>query len=424
MLIFLGLTWKTSQEDKTNRQDKYLEGLVIGKYEGYSYLMSESNIIYKLNQDLELGNFVRLIYAGEVDYLKKEQNINIKNIEFLDKEFVLDTIFNNYLESAREVVKNMSLEEKIGQIFMVHHSSSSLEDVKDLNLGGFVFFGADFKDKTKKEVKEMFKELQDRSKIPLYIAVDEEGGSVVRISSNTNLVDKRFLSPQELYKIGGFEKIREDNIYKNSVLEDLGININLAPVVDMSSDKDSYIYKRTIGLDKEKTANFAQVIIESSKESKISNTLKHYPGYSNNLDTHKSDSSDLRTVDDLLSNDLVPFKAGVDAGAESVMVSHNILSSIDDMPTSLSFVLHNILRENLSFRGIVITDALNMGALKEVNDIAIKAVLSGNDILVTKNYRSDINSIKEAISNKNVSEKLIDILALKNIMWKMSKGLM
>ena len=267
--------------------------------------------------------------------------------------------------------------------------------------------------------------LQENSKIPLLTAVDEEGGTVVRISSNPELASSKFLSPRELYTTGGFELIEEDTLNKSKLLNSLGLNLNLAPVVDVSTNPDDYMYKRSIGENTEITSEYAKVVIEASKGTKVSYTLKHFPGYGNNEDTHTASATDNRSYDDILNNDLPPFESGIEAGAEAILVSHNIVNSIDpDNPASLSASVHNLLRNKLDFTGIVITDDLSMGATSSINNNALKAIIAGNDLIITTDYKNSIESIKNAIENGDLSEEIIDRLAFRVIAWKYYKGLM
>ncbi len=272
--------------DKTESTN--IEGLIIYQDENTTYLCDKDQIIYEFsNQEINsnINDYVKISYEGQLDKNNSKQNITIKNVEKLDKEFTLESI-NNNTKKAKEIVNKMSLEEIVGELYMVHHTSKSLGDIEKYHLGGLVLFGEAFKNKTKDEVINMINNLQQKASIPLLLGVDEEGGTVVRISSNKNLRSSAFLSPRTLYKEGGFALIKEDNIEKNNLLKSLGININLAPVLDISNDKNDYIYNRSIGLSPKLTGNFAITIIESSKESGIVNVLKHYPGYSKNKDTH------------------------------------------------------------------------------------------------------------------------------------------
>ena len=403
--------------------NKYIEGLVIYKENDEALVVDNNQVIYRLKGlETDVDNYVKISYDGELNKNAEVQDITIKNVENVNNEFKLNSGFNNY-ERAKEIVDNMSLEESLGQIYMVHHSTDSLEDVGTYHLGGFIFFGSDFRNKTKEAVLNMIDKLNDNSKMPLLLAVDEEGGIVTRISSNPNLASERFKSPRELYKEGGFDLIRDDTIKKNVILEGLHLNINLAPVLDISNDSKDYIYSRSIGLSPELTGVFAQTVIDASKNSKISYVMKHYPGYGKNSDTHKSRSLDTRSMEEIES-DLIPFSKGIQSGGEAIMISHNIVEALDsDNPASISISNHNYLRNTLGFRGMVITDALNMGATEGIENMGIKSLVSGNDILVTKNYKEDINNILEGVSKGQVSSKYIRALAIKVIEWKISKGL-
>lgn len=403
--------------------NKYIEGLVIYKENDKALVVDNNQVIYRLKGlETDVDNYVKISYDGELNKNAEVQDITIKNVENVNNEFKLNSGFNNY-ERAKEIVDNMSLEESLGQIYMVHHSTDSLEDVGTYHLGGFIFFGSDFRNKTKEDVLNMIDKLNDNSKIPLLLAVDEEGGIVTRISSNPNLASERFKSPRELYKEGGFDLIRDDTIKKNVILEGLHLNINLAPVLDISNDSKDYIYSRSIGLSPELTGVFAQTVIDASKDSKISYVMKHYPGYGKNSDTHKSRSLDTRSMEEIES-DLIPFSKGIQSGGEAIMISHNIVETLDsNNPASISINNHNYLRNTLGFRGMVITDALNMGATEGIENMGIKSLVSGNDILVTKNYKEDIKNILEGVSKGQVSSKYIRALAIKGIEWKISKGL-
>ena len=259
----------------------------------------------------------------------------------------------------------------------------------------------------------------------LLIAADEEGGTVVRISSNPNLVSQKFKSPSELYGLGGFDRIREDTIEKSNILSNLGVNLNLAPVVDVSTNSRDFMYQRALGQNAELTAEYAKTVIEASKGYNVSYTLKHFPGYGNNADTHTGAAIDSRTYENIMNNDIVPFKNGIESGAEAVLVSHNIVTSIDgDNAASISESVHKLLREDLKFSGIIITDDLYMGAVSNDPDVAAKAVIAENDMLIVTDYEKAINNIKSAIEEERITEEQIDTVVRRIIAWKYYKKLM
>lgn len=335
-------------------------------------------------------------------------------------------IFEDYYDIAKQKLSELTLDEKIGQVLLVRlPDKDSVSELKEYKFGGYLLFAKDFENKTEDQVKNEINELQENSNLPLLIAVDEEGGTVVRVSSNPKLVSEKFLSPSELYKEGGFEKIKEDTINKSNVLINLGINLNLAPVVDVSTNPSDYMYKRALGKDANLTSEYAKTVIEASKNSGVSYTLKHFPGYGNNADTHVGSSVDNRTYEDILSKDLLPFKSGIEVGAEAVLISHNTVTSIDsENPASLSSKIHKILREDLKFSGVIITDDLSMGAVLNDSNANVKAIQAGNDLLIVTDYKQAITDIKNGIENGNISEEDINNMALKVIAWKYYKNLL
>lgn len=401
-------------------------------------IQDKNNIIYTFNKDkidISSGMGIVLEYSGLLDKNRSVQNIEIisyetnsvsKDEDGIPNDFQDNGMFSAYYKLAYDKLNELTLDEKIGQILLVRYpNTSAKENLKKYKFGGFLFFEKDFKNKTKEEVISMIEELQDNSKIPLLTAVDEEGGKVVRVSSNSNLVNSKFKSSQELYNEGGFDLIKKDTKNKSKILNNLGLNLNLAPVVDVSTNPNDYIYSRTLGENTSLTSEYAKVVIEASKDLGVSYTLKHFPGYGNNIDTHTSSSMDIRSYEDILNNDLPPFEVGIKAGAEAVLVSHNIVNSIDpDNPASLSSSVHNLLRNKLGFTGVVITDDLGMSALDNIDNATIKAILSGNDLIITTDYKKSINEIKNALNLGLISENQINKLAFRVLAWKYYKGLM
>ena len=334
-------------------------------------------------------------------------------------------LFGSYYDEAQKLLDDMTLDEKIAQVLLVRYLDDGKEVLEKYQFGGYLFFEKDFKNKTEDEVKNMIEQLQQVSKIPILTAVDEEGGIVNRISTNPNLVESPFKSSQQLYQEGGLELIKEDTITKSNILSNLGINLNLAPVVDVSTNPSDYMYERSIGQNTQITADYAKTVIEASKNTKVSYTLKHFPGYGNNTDTHTGESVDNRTIENIKENDLPPFISGIEAKAEAVLISHNIVSSIDDSnPASLSKKVHELLTEELNFSGIIMTDAIDMGAITNIENVSSKALKAGNHLIITTNYLESINDIKNAINNNEISIEELDKVVIKILAWKYYKGLL
>lgn len=371
--------------------------------------------------------------AKKIETSKEQRNSIIQDLENIENND--NSIFRDYKEKANKKLQTLSLDEKIAQLFIVGTSlNSDFENLKKYQFGGYLFFRDFFNNKTEEQLKKEISGFQSYSRIPLLIAVDEEGGSVVRVSHNKNLIKQPFKSPSELYKIGGSQEIRKDTINKSTFLSNLGINLNFAPVVDITTNPNDYMYKRALQQEKDLTAMYARTVISASKDCNVSYTLKHFPGYGNNKNTHTETSVDTRTYEDIYYNDLEPFRAGIKEGAEIIMVSHNTVTSIDNKPASISTKIHELLRNELGFTGIIITDDIKMDAIQNeytIQNAIIEAILAGNDMIIVtidKNtkitYKDIIETVKTAIEEGKISSKLIDKLALNVLSWKYYKGLL
>lgn len=389
--------------------------------------MKKKTIIVILQLIIILGLcYIYFFPDKNLSVVKESSKVKEINKKKVSNKSLDNGLFKDYYEKAYQKLEKMSLDEKIGQILLVRYPDNNQKEiVKKYQFGGYLFFGKDFKDKTKDEVIKMIDDSNSVSKIPLLTAVDEEGGIVVRVSSNKNLRSEIFLSSSELYKNGGFDRIKADTIEKSNLLKSLGINLNLAPVVDVSVDPNDYMYKRSLQEDAETTAKFSSLVIETSKNTGVSYTLKHFPGYGNNIDTHNGSSIDSRTRKEIESNDILPFKSGIKSGAEAILFSHNVVTSMDkDNPASLSKTLHDYVRNDLNFTGVVITDDLDMGALKDIENKNVQALLAGNDLLISTDYVESIEKIKQAVDNKLLDEKTLDEHVLRVLAWKYYKGLL
>ena len=347
------------------------------------------------------------------------------------EEFRDNGIFSAYYDDAYKYVLSMSTDEKIGQmIWSGRPSQESIELAKYHYLGGYVLFGNDFAGRTKEALTEELSQVVYSHRIPLAIAVDEEGGTVTRISDKKELSDHAFESPRDLYKRGGMAYIQSDANEKASLLKQLHIDVNLAPVCDIATNAGDFMYQRSLGEDAATTGEFVRVVTEISQSTGVSVTLKHFPGYGGNTDTHTGLSVDNRTREEFRRNDFIPFQSGIQAGAHFVMVSHNTITAVDaDMPASLSASVHQILRKELGFTGLIITDDLAMGAISKITkeqDPAVTAILAGNDIAVVgpSMVSSSFQALKNAYSTGVLSDEILNHAAMRIIAWKMMKGIM
>lgn len=436
--LIINIVIKNGDERVVKESFSEIKATVLSVDKSNIILVDEDKNTYTLSSfanDLKPGDLLAIKYTGVIDESKDIQTIEIVEYSQIEDEkdengvpvsWKDNGIFSDYYVLANNKLKTLSLDEKIGQVLLARYPDiNAVEDLKKYNLGGYIFFGKDFANKTESQVKNMINDVQNNAKIPLLTAVDEEGGTVVRVSSNSNLVSEKFKSPQEIYNSGGFEAIKNDTINKSNILYNLGLNLNLAPVVDVSTDPNDYMYDRTIGQNTDVTSTYAKTVIEASKKTNVSYTLKHFPGYGNNVDTHTSASTDDRAYNDILKNDIPPFEAGIKAGAESVLISHNVIKNIDpNNPASISPSVNRLLTNDLGFTGVVITDDLDMAALDSIDNKNVKSLIAGNNLIITSDYAESFNEIKTAIENGTINQNILDKAAFKVLAWKYYKGLM
>lgn len=335
-------------------------------------------------------------------------------------------LFSEYYERAAEILDRMTLDEKIGQLLFARVPETNTKSmVNKYHLGGLILFGRDVDGQSLASIKTKVDSWQRDLNTKLFIGIDEEGGLVSRLSY-AGLAD--FASPQELYSRGGMDAILADTATKISVLDGIGVNVNFAPVADVCEDKNSFIFARTFGQDAVATADYIKNVTEKYHGSNISATLKHFPGYGCNVDTHSLISVDTRSLTSFKENDFLPFEAGINAGVDFVMVSHNIIQGVDSAaPASLSHDVHKILTDDLGFSGIVITDDLSMDAIAEYYhgeySAEVQAVLAGNNMLIVTDYVAAFNNIKSAVENGIIKESYLDYQLMPVIGLKVKKGL-
>lgn len=413
-----------------NNNNNVLQGeIVLMNDESFS-LMTNNDVIYQFptinNVNFKLGDYLEITYTSNLSLFHELQNIEILNTKKITSlNFNKNDLFYAYYEKANKLIESMSLKEKIGQFLLARvPAKNKITTINEYAIGGYLFFGRDIKGKTKDDLINEINSYQENTKISLLTAIDEEGGIVSRLSTNPNILPTPFLSSQELYKTNGFTSIKEDTVQKSQILKELGFNVNLAPVIDVTTNKKAYMYKRSFGQNAMLTSLYAQTVIENTAKD-VSFILKHFPGYGDNVDTHQGVAIDNRSYNSFVQNDFKPFQKAIETGAPGILVSHNIIKAIDpNNPASLSRNIHNILRNELNFTGVIITDDLDMKAIQNyVSSPYVEAILSGNNILIVTDINKAYNDINEAINKNIISEQLLDRLLVKTLAWKYDKGL-
>lgn len=333
------------------------------------------------------------------------------------KEEMLDEIIN----AAIEV---MPIEDKVAGLFIVTPESitgvktakqageGTKEAMNKWAVGGLIYFAENLE--TKEQIAEMISNTSLYSKYPLFIGIDEEGGTASRVADagfaeNVGSAESigETADPTQAYAAG--ESIA-------GYLKELGFNLNFAPVADINNIEDSYIGDRSYGSDSSVVASMATAMVQGLEENGVSACLKHFPGIGSSVeDTHVGMSDTDRSAEQLRGEEFVVFKTGIDAGVDFVMVSHLSVPALtgDNTPSSLSkAVVTDVLREELGFKGIIITDAMKMGAITEyyeADEAAILALKAGCDmILMPDDFEKAYNGVLEAVQNGTISEARID----------------
>ena len=331
--------------------------------------------------------------------------------------------------AAERYVNNLPLESQVAQMFFARCPETDAASLAgQYDIGGYILFGRDFEGQTPASVTSTIQSYQDAAATPMLIGVDEEGGTVVRISANPNFRAVKFHSPQALYNEGGFDLITSDTKEKDELLASIGVNVNFAPVCDVSTNPNDFINARAFGKDASQTSEYVRTVVKQMLADGTGMVLKHFPGYGNNVDTHTGIAIDERSIDSFRSSDFLPFQAGIDAGAQSVLVSHNVVNCMDsELPASLSPAVHEILRDELGFDGVIMTDDLIMEAITDYTggeSAAVLAVQAGNDMLVSSDFVTQYNAVLTAVKDGTISEERIRESAVRVIRWKMDLGLM
>ena len=332
-------------------------------------------------------------------------------------------------ERTAALLAQMTPEEKAGQVVLGRFpESSEVEQAQTYHLGGYTLFAEDFKDVTPEQAAERSARLQQAMPLGMLLAADEEGGSIVRLSKFPQYRAEPFPAPQAVLESGGLAGVAADAAEKAALLKSAGLNMNLAPVCDLPRSADDYIAPRAFGTDEPQVSAAVGAAAASYAENGLICTLKHFPGYGDNADTHTGLAVDSRSLQELESSDLLPFAAGIEAGCGAVLVSHNIVQALDgDSPASLSPAVHQYLRETMGFDGVVMTDDLVMEAITDrygTGEAAVLAVQAGNDLLCSTDYAEQYNAVLSAVLDGRIDFDALNASVMRVLKWKQNLGLL
>lgn len=331
-----------------------------------------------------------------------------------------------------ELMEDMTLEEKIGQLLVIGMEGKTYGDeldhlIRQYHVGGIILLG-----KNISYPAGMLKLLNESKKanaaykIPLFISVDEEGGRVSRLPSSM----KKLPAAEFFGRTGDETLAYETGAYLADLLHAFGYNMNYAPVLDVHSNpKNPVIGDRAFSSNPDVVAELGMAVMKGMTDNGIISVVKHFPGHGDtHVDSHLSLPVIEKTIEELRKTELVPFKRAIEENADVIMVAHIMFSELDSVyPSSLSAkVITDLLREEMHFEGVVITDDMTMGAIVNdytVPEAAVQSFIAGSDLLlIAGDYENQVgtfNALKEAVQAGIISEERIDesvkrILSLKD----------
>lgn len=392
-----------------------LVGIIVAAAFGIKYVVSEiedKKHAEELQQQLE-----------ELSEMEVEAPVIEAPVEEAEPEEPLEE--KSYLDEIVDAcIAEMPLEDKVAGLFVItpevltgttkaiKAGDTTKEKLGEYAVGGLIYDADNMQ--SKDQLTEMLANTKKYSKYPIFLGVDEEGGEVSRVAQS-GLADN-VGDAAEIGASGDAQKAKDAGAAVGTYLAGYGFNLNFAPVADVNVIEGSIVGDRAYGSDPALVGTMVAANVEGMQGAGVSACLKHFPGIgSTSEDTHAGMAGSERTVDEFNQAEFTVFQTGIDAGAEFVMVSHLSVPGItgDNTPASLSsIVTTDILRGQLGYNGIVITDAMDMAAVTAYytsDQAAVMALSAGADmILMPEDFEAAYNGVLEAVNNGTLTEERID----------------
>lgn len=405
----------------------------IGLKNDYSYIPDESSSASIAGfSDSRSGIIIQNQEVDEADLSNGTEDIlSIEDSSNCDAEV-----------KAEEILGSMTLNEKIYQLFIVTQEQLtgvgqvtksgdvSKKSIQQMQVGGIIYFEPNIV--TPEQCTEMIQNIQSFSKLGLFIAVDEEGGRVARLGNNPDMGTTAFPGGQAaIGKTGDPEQAYIAGCTIGTDISRFGFNLNLSPVAEITDDVEhSVIGERSFGGDPVLTAQMVSSMVKGLHEGGVLCTLKHFPGHGDTTsDPHNGYTEMSKSLEDLMENDFVPFRAGAEAGADFLMMGHFSSPQLtgDDVPATLSKQMITLAKEQLDFAGLIMTDSLSMGAITDrysSGEAAVMALQAGADIiLMPQNLDEAVDGVSSAIENGEISVERIDESVKKILLKKLEAGI-
>lgn len=334
-------------------------------------------------------------------------------------------------DEVQRIVDAMSLEDKVAQLFLVKPEAivdigtataageSTKQAIDKTPVGGFVYFSDNLQ--SEQQVQEMLSNVQkyseDRTGLPAFLSVDEEGGTVARVAGSGRFDVTNVGNMSDIGASGDVQKAKQAGETIGTYLSALGFNLDFAPDADvLTNPENTVVKKRSFGSEPQVVSDMSLAVAQGLAQHQIHSVYKHFPGHgATEGDTHKGYAYTNKTLDELKQSELVPFAHAIENGAEFIMAAHISVPNItnDDTPTSLSkTMITDVLRAQMGYDGIVVTDAMNMGAVTEQYtsaQAAVKALQAGADIiLMPENFQEAYQGVLDAVKSGELTEQQID----------------
>lgn len=386
--------------------------------------------------------FLMILFIQSCEYKPQETVISTSTqMEYKATETITEYITEKNIDPKKEFIQQyidkMTLEEKIGQLFMlavredtngnpILNADEYVIDIIDkYKPGGFILFSQNIE--TVEQTQNFINDLQTNSSTPLFIGIDEEGGIVSRLQKSGKIGATKLPTSQFVGSKGNTMSAYQIGVIIGRELLALGFNMDFAPVADVNTNPNNpVIGSRAFSSNADIAGDMVAAEVEGIQEQNVSSVIKHFPGHGDTqADTHTGAVYLDSNLERLKQIEFIPFEKGIAAGADGVMVSHISLPNVtgNNIPASMSKeIVTDILRQQLNYNGLVTTDALDMGAITEEyesGEVAYMSINSGVDLLVIpqdieKAYTTLYDAVKaNNISHERINESLTRILSVK-----------
>lgn len=334
-------------------------------------------------------------------------------------------------DKVQQIVDSMSLEEKVAQLFLVQPEAivdigtataagdATKQAINKTPVGGFVYFSDNLQ--SEQQVQDMLRNVQkyseDRIGLPAFLSVDEEGGTVARVASTGRFDVTDVGDMAKIGASGDVQQARQAGETIGSYLSELGFNLDFAPDADVLTNPDNTVVKkRSFGSDPRVVSDMSLAVAQGLAQHQVYSVYKHFPGHGATAgDTHQGYAYTDKTLDELKQSELIPFENAIQNNAAFIMAAHISATRVtgDDTPASLSkTMITDILRGQMGYDGIVVTDAMNMGAVTEQYtspQAAVKALQAGADlVLMPEDFQEAYQGVLDAVKDGTLTEQRIN----------------